>query len=83
MNRLAPLWLGLVFLFLAADSAQAQWVVAFQDKTKRELNAVFFLIRALSFSRHILTVWRKTYACTTTTISSHLTNCAMVRYRER
>ncbi|MGH9768974.1 MAG: WD40/YVTN/BNR-like repeat-containing protein, partial [Blastocatellia bacterium] len=43
MNRLLQTLLTAVLLCIATAVAQAQWVVAFQDKSKRDLNGVFFM----------------------------------------
>ena len=43
MNRLLQTLLVAAWLCAVAAAAQAQWVVAFQDQTKRDLNGVFFI----------------------------------------
>ncbi len=42
MNRLAQTILTAVWLCIITSVAQAQWVVAFQDKSGRDLNGIFF-----------------------------------------
>ena len=43
MNRCKQALLMAVFFSATFVSAQAQWSVAFQDQSKRDLNVVFFL----------------------------------------
>jgi photosystem II stability/assembly factor-like uncharacterized protein len=43
MNRLLQTLSITALFFGAATVAQAQWVVAYQDKSKRDLNSVFFM----------------------------------------
>src|SRR5262249_39746335 len=43
MNRLLQILSITALFFGAATVAQAQWVVAYQDKSKRDLNGVFFM----------------------------------------
>src|SRR5262245_61968108 len=43
MNRLLQTLLTSALLLVITAVAQAQWVVAFQDKSKRDLNGVFFM----------------------------------------
>lgn len=43
MNRLLQALLIAAWLCATAIAAQAQWVVAFQDQSKRDLNGVFFI----------------------------------------
>jgi len=43
MNRLLQTLLTSTLLIVITGVAQAQWVVAFQDKSKRDLNGVYFM----------------------------------------
>ena len=43
MNRLLQTLMTAALLLIVSAAAQAQWVVAFQDKSKRDLNGVFFM----------------------------------------
>src|SRR5262245_18888452 len=43
MNRCKQVLLTAVFFLMAAASARAQWSIAFQDQSRRDLNVVFFL----------------------------------------
>src|SRR5262245_55388278 len=43
MSRLWQLVICIVLLTSTVSVAQAQWVLAFEDKTRRDLNGVFFL----------------------------------------
>src|SRR5262249_42896890 len=43
MNRLTQTLLTAALLCVVTAMAQAQWVVAFQDKSKRDLNGMFFM----------------------------------------
>jgi photosystem II stability/assembly factor-like uncharacterized protein len=43
MNRLLQTLMTAAMLLIVSGAAQAQWVVAFQDQSKRDLNGVFFM----------------------------------------
>ena len=43
MNRLLQTLMAIALLLVITAVAQAQWVVAFQEKSRRDLNGVFFM----------------------------------------
>ncbi len=43
MNRILQILLTIILLLMVTAGAQAQWTVAFQDNSKRDLNGVFFM----------------------------------------
>src|SRR5262245_20837926 len=43
MRRRWQFVICLLFLSVTASIAQAQWILAFEDKTRRDLNGIFFL----------------------------------------
>src|SRR5581483_8475059 len=43
MNKLSKYIVPAAWLFILVAEAHAQWTIAFQDRTKRDLNGVFFL----------------------------------------
>src|SRR5215470_1478272 len=43
MNRLLQTLIAAALLLVITAAAKAQWVVAFQEKSKRDLNGVFFM----------------------------------------